>query len=467
MGMSLQMDTVDADDSYALMRDYKASSRLLGQHHLWKMELGYLIHPSIPVPAQPRIADVATGNGCWLLDVASNLPEPYNLHGFDISLDQVPVTTQDPTSFSTIRFHTWDIFKDPPKPFVGAFDILHTRLITVVFRENEQVIPIIENLKKLLKPGGYLQWEEVDNTGFHVIPNAKGTPSPAMEEALVQLCSSGKGEWKQHGARFLNENCFFNAQQFHIEPSENLGRHWTDIYLACWAEYVEQVLGNPEKAKKMGDQAMREARRGAVIVIPVWIWIAQKAPNMPKIPDDIPNGLRGSSTISRPSSRNGLPNNHSNHASFVSNTQFLQDPRNPVRGISVNSSVPGVTTPSERSPLSPYPNGSYTNGSQLTHSVTNLDRSPISSHLNGIALSSDAQNRSPRSPGPQPHHNSPPHSFIDHGLPTANGMNGYRDNPPHGISYRNDETDARSIGNNKQGSLHRSKFYRSLKKLVV
>lgn len=27
--MSLQMDTADADDSYALMRDYKASSRLV------------------------------------------------------------------------------------------------------------------------------------------------------------------------------------------------------------------------------------------------------------------------------------------------------------------------------------------------------------------------------------------------------------------------------------------------------
>lgn len=82
--------------------------------------------------------------------MASSLPEPYNLHGFDISLDQVPVTVQDPTSFSTIRFHTWDIFKEPPKPFIAAFDILHIRLITVVFRENEQVIPIIENLKKLL-----------------------------------------------------------------------------------------------------------------------------------------------------------------------------------------------------------------------------------------------------------------------------------------------------------------------------
>lgn len=47
--------------------------------------------------------------------------------------------------------------------------------------------------------------------------------------------------------------------------------------MACWAEFAGKVLGNPEKAQALGEQAMIEARRGAVIRCPVWVWIAQKS----------------------------------------------------------------------------------------------------------------------------------------------------------------------------------------------
>ena len=74
---------------------------------------------------------------------------PYALRGFDISLDQVPSTSLDPSAFPSVRFHTWNIFNDPPSEYVGAFDIVHIRLITVIFRDNDP-IPVIESLKKLL-----------------------------------------------------------------------------------------------------------------------------------------------------------------------------------------------------------------------------------------------------------------------------------------------------------------------------
>ena len=39
--------------------------RLNLQHYLWKDQIGYLLHPSIPLSAleNPKIADVGTGTG--------------------------------------------------------------------------------------------------------------------------------------------------------------------------------------------------------------------------------------------------------------------------------------------------------------------------------------------------------------------------------------------------------------------
>lgn len=99
----------------------------------------------------------------------------------------------------------------------------------------------------LSEPGGYLQWEEVDNTSCTVLPSPDGSRAPAMEQALSQLASSGKyaytgsqcqrleltrdyrGGWKEEAARLLNKNGFTNAQQFHIEPTEYHARYWTDM----------------------------------------------------------------------------------------------------------------------------------------------------------------------------------------------------------------------------------------------
>lgn len=82
----------------------------------------------------------------WLHDLARSLLRSVEFHGFDISLDQVGHRSWLPAN---INMHTWDIFADPPPQFVGYFDIVHVRLITVVIRENDPR-PVLANLRKLL-----------------------------------------------------------------------------------------------------------------------------------------------------------------------------------------------------------------------------------------------------------------------------------------------------------------------------
>ncbi|KAL9057036.1 MAG: hypothetical protein Q9162_002584 [Coniocarpon cinnabarinum] len=113
---------------YLLKRDFNASSRLTAQHLLWKDALGFTIHPDIPIPPAARVADIATGNGAWLLDVSREYSgRIHQLDGFDISLDQCPHEQSLPPS---VRFHEWNFFDSPPPQFIEAFDVVHIRLIT-------------------------------------------------------------------------------------------------------------------------------------------------------------------------------------------------------------------------------------------------------------------------------------------------------------------------------------------------
>lgn len=82
----------------------------------------------------------------WLLDQISDLPPTTRLDGFDISLDQCPPSPWLPAN---VKFHTWNVFDDPAPEFVGVFDIVHVRLVTVVIKNNDPRA-MLSNLHKLL-----------------------------------------------------------------------------------------------------------------------------------------------------------------------------------------------------------------------------------------------------------------------------------------------------------------------------
>ena len=136
-----------------------ASTRLNSQHYIWTQELGFNLHPSIPLPQKQldaRIADVATGTGVWLLEIAREYPK-IQCVGLDISLTQCPPEQWLPQN---VTLQQWDMFQDPPPHLFGTFDIVHVRLVLLVI--DKDPLPTIRNLTKLLKPGGWIQWDEID-----------------------------------------------------------------------------------------------------------------------------------------------------------------------------------------------------------------------------------------------------------------------------------------------------------------
>ena len=75
--------------AYLLNRNHAAAVRLNYQYYLWKEALGFTIHPTIASalptidPTKLTIADVASGTGMWLLEVARLVPKTTVLDGLD------------------------------------------------------------------------------------------------------------------------------------------------------------------------------------------------------------------------------------------------------------------------------------------------------------------------------------------------------------------------------------------------
>ncbi|PYH38097.1 class I SAM-dependent methyltransferase [Aspergillus neoniger CBS 115656] len=148
-----------AQDKYCFERDKKESERLDSQHRvLVRISGDTLIHPSIPIEDIRSVADIATGTGIWLRDLKRSLDTPQvdrYYHGFDISSEQFP---DNP---GAIQFSVHDLTVPFPQEHWGRYDLVHVRLLVAALEEPDYKAAIA-NISRILKPGGYLQWEEID-----------------------------------------------------------------------------------------------------------------------------------------------------------------------------------------------------------------------------------------------------------------------------------------------------------------
>ncbi|KAJ5742384.1 uncharacterized protein N7511_011403 [Penicillium nucicola] len=140
--------------------------RLNTQHYILANFMGYeVLHPSISLTRNSalKVADVATGTGIWLQRlsaVLSPLPgdQSHYFHGFDISDKQFPV---DGDSANKISFSIHDATESFPEEHLNTYDLVHVRLLVLALPEPEIRIAM-ENIVQLLRPGGYIQWEDAD-----------------------------------------------------------------------------------------------------------------------------------------------------------------------------------------------------------------------------------------------------------------------------------------------------------------
>ncbi|MCJ1404697.1 hypothetical protein MMC11_007923 [Xylographa trunciseda] len=170
-------------DEYPLARGYVPSARLNLQYYLWQEALGYKLHPAITIKNDGwKVADVGTGTGIWLCDLTKHVPLSSQLDGFDISSDQFPHSSCLPQN---VTLRKLDAMSSPPDTLCGMYDVVHVRLLFGVIKQNDPT-PVLKHCMKLLKPGGYLQWDEMDPNLLHPLPRVEKTPTVCLE-ALVNI----------------------------------------------------------------------------------------------------------------------------------------------------------------------------------------------------------------------------------------------------------------------------------------
>lgn len=159
----------------------RESGRLDFQHVLFGKLTGTLlpnhISSHLAITPSPRVADIGTGTASWLIDLSSQLPPSSTLTGFDINSGTFPPAEKLP---SNIALQVHDALKPFSEEHLGAYDIVHARLLTYGVKKGEWEV-VAKNMASLLKPGGWVFWEETGYPCWSFIP-----PTPNIT-ALMQL----------------------------------------------------------------------------------------------------------------------------------------------------------------------------------------------------------------------------------------------------------------------------------------
>lgn len=98
--------------------------------------MGFLLHPKVQgsIGKDARIADVVTGTGIVLRDLAKTLPNTRRLDGFDISDSQFPAAKELP---SNVELHVGDAKAGLPSSFHGQFDVINIRYLVVAMEAED------------------------------------------------------------------------------------------------------------------------------------------------------------------------------------------------------------------------------------------------------------------------------------------------------------------------------------------
>ncbi|KAI0141625.1 hypothetical protein GGR57DRAFT_495876 [Xylariaceae sp. FL1272] len=210
-------------------RNFRSSARLGLQHMLHQNTIGYLLHPhiedSVSSTKPLSIADLGCGNGVWLVDLERDLSRKgiqAQYCGYDINEANLPHKTFLPESIILEKF---DILSKLPENLKNAFDIVHIRaFISIIVNGN--TTPLLSVALSMLKPGGWIQWEETPASSLHVqAPPGQGREATGADYRFVEQLDQ---ELSRHG--FLDV-----TQQVLKKRAADL-KAWTDDYLMVWEE---------------------------------------------------------------------------------------------------------------------------------------------------------------------------------------------------------------------------------------
>ncbi|KAK6528444.1 hypothetical protein TWF281_009685 [Arthrobotrys megalospora] len=182
----------------------KERLRLNIQHDAVVRNYGHLLPPAIPDHGNlTDVADVATGTGIWLTQLAEHLPATATLHGFDITDRLFPDQSTLPQNVS---FSLLNVLEPIPESLCEKYDIVHIRGLCFVLKANEWA-GVVKNVTRMIKPSGYIVWTDTNPGSAQAIPPTKfASQGAALMDYMCKLrggdpfcCSSLPTHIKNNG----------------------------------------------------------------------------------------------------------------------------------------------------------------------------------------------------------------------------------------------------------------------------
>jgi SAM-dependent methyltransferase len=264
------------------------SPRLDEQHIFTTKTLGFLIHPNIQLDTSSptlKVADIGTGTGIWLLDVAATLPLTCQLTGYDVSPSGFPPPETLPANVS---FRTHDMHRPFPASELGTYGLVAVRFVSSATTRADWS-RAVANLAALLKPGiGWLQW--IDSCNFALYNAVPGTARAACREiyeGAVQAAFAHHGDdeaviglmMREKQGSVRREEVFREAGLVDVhedvfstdrlqEPELQVREKGTRNVIACFVGCLEALVGvdgsgwTRERIERVKEEAMREIDQG-------------------------------------------------------------------------------------------------------------------------------------------------------------------------------------------------------------
>ncbi|KAI1499075.1 hypothetical protein F5X99DRAFT_430959 [Biscogniauxia marginata] len=226
-------------------RNFRTSARLHLQHLLFQNTLGHLLEPhvesSIKGSKHLKVADLGCGNGVWLSDLAHELSKKgisAQLDGYDVNPVNFPAPTFLPSSINLKKLDV--LARHLPAEMIGAYDIVHVRAFVSII-VNSDPTDFLSTALALLKPGGWLQWEESRADHYFVESPTPDVSKSACETIIHMLKTGGEArgfkfdflaELDQH----LTKHGFQDVSMQTVDKRRQDLKAWTEDYLMVWEE---------------------------------------------------------------------------------------------------------------------------------------------------------------------------------------------------------------------------------------
>lgn len=189
-----------------------------------------------------------------------------------------------------MKRHTYDINDPPPASLVSTFDIVNVQLAWT-FISDRNFDAVFSNIIALLKPGGYIQWTELNPTEVGAV-----SPDPAYQpQYLARLFADFYDipgyplpTWPGALDHFMKRNGSEIVRTVRNGIDYPMLKSWTAEMMMAWPEILEalrknEIMDDENKRRKVElvEETLNKAREevseeGCAFILPVIRIVARK-----------------------------------------------------------------------------------------------------------------------------------------------------------------------------------------------